>query len=436
MEKIEKIMAESNELEKEIDESIKLSKNPGIEKIKSNFSSIYQKIKDVIVSFKNVKDDFSNLTNLNKLFNFEEEYNQWNKRINDIQKQIDELLKREKIIKEEIKKLEEKPSFIEQKIQDLDAKINQADNEITQMENKMVVNPDVAKEIDEKIKLNSENKLKKHEEKIRLETDLEYLKNDLNNAYEESQETLSLTLNKEILDKEQINPKDLPAQNILQKELNIEKRKFDNIGPINFKAESEADESQKKIEKMVNEKVDIEKAILKFRESISKINKEGREKMSKTFNGINESFKELFVSFFNGGNAFLKLVGSTDPLQAGLEVFATPPGKKMSTLSLLSGGEKTMTATALILAVFLQNPSPICVLDEVDAPLDDINIEKFCNLVKKINKDTSTKFIIVTHNPISMAYMDRLYGVTMAEKGVSQLISIKLEEAEKLKKVS
>ena len=130
------------------------------------------------------------------------------------------------------------------------------------------------------------------------------------------------------------------------------------------------------------------------------------------------------------------MVGSSDPLLSGLEVFASPPGKKMNTLSLLSGGEKTMAATALILAVFLQNPSPICVLDEVDASLDDINIEKYCKVIKKINQDTLTKFVIITHNPITMAHMDRLYGITMAETGISKLISIKLEEAQKLREVS
>jgi len=144
----------------------------------------------------------------------------------------------------------------------------------------------------------------------------------------------------------------------------------------------------------------------------------------------------LFTQFFDGGKAFLKMVGSSDPLLSGLEVFASPPGKKTNTLSLLSGGEKTMAATAMILAVFLQNPSPICVLDEVDAPLDDINIDKYCKVIKKINHDTSTKFIIITHNPITMANMDRLYGVTMAETGISKLISVKLQEAQKLREVS
>ena len=185
----------------------------------------------------------------------------------------------------------------------------------------------------------------------------------------------------------------------------------------------------------MNQKVDVEKAVLKLRSSISEINKEGREKLKNSFDGINQSFKKLFIEFFNGGKAFLKMIGSSDPLQAGLEVFVLPPGKKLGTISLLSGGEKAMTATALILAVFLQNPSPICVLDEVDAPLDDINIEKFCNIIKKINEDTLTKFIVITHNPISMTHMNRLYGVTMSEKGVSQLISIKLDEAQKLREV-
>ena len=195
-------------------------------------------------------------------------------------------------------------------------------------------------------------------------------------------------------------------------------------------------ETNKKIEKMVNEKIDVEKAILKLRETISSINKEGREKINKCFDGVNQNFQNLFTQFFDGGKSYLKMIGSTDPLLSGLEVFASPPGKKMNTLSLLSGGEKTMAATALILAVFLQNPSPICVLDEVDAPLDDINIEKYCKVIKKINHDTLTKFVIITHNPITMAHMDRLYGVTMAETGVSKLISVQLEEAQKLREVS
>jgi len=325
--------------------------------------------------------------------------------------------------------LESKPEEINKKNVELDVKISQLEKEIT-------IDPNQTKEIDKKIKINSDKKIESHEEKTRLETDLEYLRNDLDNAYEESENSFSLKLNENILKEEKINLQDLPAVNILQNDLNVEKRKFDNIGPINFTAENDAKETNKKIEKMVNNKIDVEKAILKLRETISNINKEGRKKISKCFDGINQNFKNLFIQFFEGGKAFLKMVGSSDPLLAGLEVFASPPGKKMNTLSLLSGGEKTMAATALILAVFLQNPSPVCVLDEVDAPLDDINIEKYCKVIKKINQDTSTKFVIITHNPITMAHMDRLYGVTMAETGVSRLISVKLEEAQKLREVS
>jgi len=436
LEEIQLILNQSTELEKNMSQIINNdTNNKFLEPIKLNFIKIVKKINNVFSSFKSIKVNFSSLTNLDKLFNFEEEYNQWTKRINDSVKQNQELLNRKIIIEDEIKKLEIKPAEINQNIGDLDKKVNVIEEKIKSIEKEMIINPDSAKEIDEKIRNNSELKIKKHEEKIRIETDLDYLKNDLENAFQEGKNNLSLTLNKEILEKEKLNPNDLPAKGVIQNELNNEKRKFDNIGPINFKAESERNETNKKIEKLMNQKVDVEKAVLKLRSSISEINKEGREKLKNSFDGINQSFKKLFIEFFNGGKAFLKMIGSSDPLQAGLEVFVLPPGKKLGTISLLSGGEKAMTATALILAVFLQNPSPICVLDEVDAPLDDINIEKFCNIIKKINEDTLTKFIVITHNPISMTHMNRLYGVTMSEKGVSQLISIKLDEAQKLREV-
>ena len=428
LKKIEFIISKSNELNSKIDE-LKSENSNLITTIKNTFDVISEKIKSVFSSFTDIKNNFSKLTNLDKIFDFEEEHAKWSKRIDDAKKHLEELAEREKFTNNELINLENKPEEINKKNIELDVKINQLEKEIT-------IDPNQTKEIDKKIKINSDKKIESHEEKTRLETDLEYLKNDLNNAYEESENNFSLKLNEEILKQEKINVQDLPARNILQNDLNFEKRKFDKIGPINFTAENEAKETNKKIEKMLNEKIDVEKAILKLRESISSINKEGREKISKCFDGVNQNFKNLFTQFFDGGKAYLKMIGSSDPLLSGLEVFASPPGKKMNALSLLSGGEKTMAATALILAVFLQNPSPICVLDEVDAPLDDINIEKYCKVIKKINHDTLTKFVIITHNPITMAHMDRLYGVTMAETGVSKLISVQLEEAQKLREVS
>ena len=173
-------------------------------------------------------------------------------------------------------------------------------------------------------------------------------------------------------------------------------------------------------------------AVKKLRNAISNLNKEGREKLLKAFDEVNKNFKTLFNNLFGGGKSNLLLVESDDPLEVGLEIMCQPPGKKLSNLALLSGGEQTLAAISLIFAVFMVNPSPICVLDEVDAPLDDANIVRFCNLLDNMKESTDTRFIIITHNPITMSKMNRLYGVTMAEKGVSQLVSVDLDKAEKL----
>jgi chromosome segregation protein len=176
----------------------------------------------------------------------------------------------------------------------------------------------------------------------------------------------------------------------------------------------------------------LTEAIRRLRGAIGTLNQEGRERLVAAFDVVNGHFKDLFSTLFEGGNAELQLVESDDPLEAGLELMAQPPGKKPQTLTLLSGGEQALTALALIFAVFLTNPSPICVLDEVDAPLDDHNVERFCNLLHEMTGSTDTRFVIITHNPITMARMNRLFGVTMAERGVSQLVSVALDEAVKI----
>ncbi|MGN6463934.1 MAG: chromosome segregation protein SMC, partial [Rhizobiaceae bacterium] len=180
----------------------------------------------------------------------------------------------------------------------------------------------------------------------------------------------------------------------------------------------------------------IIEAIRKLRQAIQSLNREGRERLLEAFGVVNGHFQKLFTSLFGGGTAELQLVESEDPLEAGLEILARPPGKKPQTMTLLSGGEQALTAMALIFAVFLTNPAPICVLDEVDAPLDDHNVERFCNLMDEMSKSTETRFVVITHNPITMARMDRLFGVTMAEQGVSQLVSVDLQTAEQLREAS
>ena len=209
-------------------------------------------------------------------------------------------------------------------------------------------------------------------------------------------------------------------------------RKRNFIGPVNLRAEEDEKEINAEYSELLNQKEDLEVAVKKLRNAISNLNKEGREKLLKAFDDVNKNFKTLFNNLFGGGQSNLLLVESDDPLEAGLEIMCQPPGKKLSNLALLSGGEQTLAAISLIFAVFMVKPSPICVLDEVDAPLDDANIVRFCNLLDNMNSRTDTRFIIITHNPITMSKMNRLYGVTMAEKGVSQLVSVDLDKAEKL----
>jgi chromosome segregation protein len=207
----------------------------------------------------------------------------------------------------------------------------------------------------------------------------------------------------------------------------------ERLGGVNLRAEEEEAELASKLEEMERERADVEQAIARLRQGISNLNREGRKRLLEAFSAVDAHFKRLFQTLFGGGAAELQLVDSDDPLESGLEIFACPPGKRTQVLTLLSGGEKALTALALIFAVFLTNPSPICVLDEVDAPLDDANVERFCVLMEEMAKETDTRFLIITHHPLTMARMSRLYGVTMAERGVSQLVSVDLDTAERFR---
>lgn len=225
---------------------------------------------------------------------------------------------------------------------------------------------------------------------------------------------------------------ELPPLHEIEADLEKLRRDRERLGAVNLRAEEELNEVEGSHNGLATERDDLVEAIKRLRQGIQSLNKEARERLLTSFDIVNGHFKRLFVELFGGGEAELKLIESDDPLEAGLEIVAKPPGKKPQTLSLLSGGEQALTAMALIFAVFLTNPSPICVLDEVDAPLDDHNVERFCNLLNEMTRSTDTRFIVITHNPITMARMNRLYGVTMAERGVSQLVSVDLENAVKI----
>jgi chromosome segregation protein len=231
---------------------------------------------------------------------------------------------------------------------------------------------------------------------------------------------------------------DAPPPDIAQVERELDRLKIERerLGAVNLRADEEQKELSEKLEALTRERDDVIDAIKKLRGAIQSLNREGRERLIAAFDVVNTQFQRLFTHLFNGGTAELQLIESDDPLEAGLEILARPPGKKPQTMTLLSGGEQALTAMALIFAVFLTNPAPICVLDEVDAPLDDHNVERYCNLMDEMAASTATRFVIITHNPITMARMNRLFGVTMAEQGVSQLVSVDLQAAEQLAEAS
>ena len=222
----------------------------------------------------------------------------------------------------------------------------------------------------------------------------------------------------------------IPEADEIERKLNGLRDDRERLGGVNLRADEEAAEVASQLDGLIKERDDLIQAINKLRGGISSLNREGRQRLLDAFGTVNQKFGELFTTLFGGGRAELQLIESEDPLEAGLEIIANPPGKKPTTLSLLSGGEQTLTALSLIFAVFLTNPSPICVLDEVDAPLDDHNVERFCNLLDAMLERTETRFLIITHHALTMARMHRLFGVTMLERGVSQLVSVNLAEAE------
>ncbi|MCE8442321.1 chromosome segregation protein SMC, partial [Rhodovulum sulfidophilum] len=236
----------------------------------------------------------------------------------------------------------------------------------------------------------------------------------------------------DLLEKLGDDPDRMPSAETIEHEVTRLKRQRESLGAVNLRAEEDARAVQEEHDTLVAEKSDLDEAIRTLRAGIAGLNREGRERLLTAFEQVNANFALLFTNLFRGGEARLVLVESDDPLEAGLEIMCQPPGKKLSTLSLLSGGEQTLTALALIFGVFLANPAPICVLDEVDAPLDDANVTRMCDMLDEMTRRTDTRFLIITHHALTMSRMDRLFGVTMAEQGVSQLVSVDLKKAEAL----
>ena len=269
------------------------------------------------------------------------------------------------------------------------------------------------------------------EARARAEAVAEAAETQVTMAAERIREEMQTTPQK-LLETLDTDPEKMPKADRVEEDVTRLRRQRDALGAVNLRAEEDAKEVSEERGSLHTEREDLEGAIRELRKGIAGLNKEGRERLLNAFEEVNKNFSLLFKRLFNGGEANLVLVESDDPLEAGLEIMCQPPGKKLSTLSLLSGGEQTLTASALIFAVFLANPAPICVLDEVDAPLDDANVNRFCDMLDEMVSRTDTRFLIITHHAVTMARMDRLFGVTMQEQGVSQLVSVDLQAAEEL----
>ncbi len=322
-----------------------------------------------------------------------------------------------------------KPNDSELKIKDLEKSINENKEKMKNLEkliyeNKSELESVLKKYTNIKFKL---DELK--EDNIRKETQLEQLDSSIKTEIDRVEADLRLT--KEIINNN-INDRDFSYINIKNEEATLRnlKNKIDTVDDINLSAEKELNDLENKINDILIEEKDLNNAAKKLEKAIEELNKEARNRVLNTFTNINNTFSDLFKKLFDGGKAYLELTDSEDPLEAGLELMVSPPGKKLQRLSLLSGGEKALASLALIFSTFINRQTPICILDEVDAPLDDFNVERFCNLLKDSSNITNKKFLIVTHNKITMGYMNKIYGVTMSEPGVSKLVSVNLDKLE------
>ena len=357
------------------------------------------------------------------------EEQQWMDISSKAQQRLDELKEREVKLHQDLEELRSMPNTISTEKTRLQSLINDNKQEYDKIAGELQKQEQAANEINKKLKLEEVKLTELREEKIRLEGSIETINETIRQLSSQVKERIGIELSG-LFDLAEINPnKILGEVDDLERRLERLIAEQERLGGVNLLAEQESQELEEKVSSIKKDQSDLLAAIAKLREAIDSLNTEGRQRLLAAYGVVNENFQKLFVQLFGGGKAYLKFTDESDPLQAGLEIYASPPGKKLQNLTLLSGGEQALTALSLLFAVFLSNPAPICVLDEVDAPLDDTNVDRFCSLVEEIAKTSSTKFLVITHHRMTMARVNRLFGVTMPEQGVSQLVSVDLEKA-------
>ena len=429
-------LEELSELEKEFNNSLNLPSLLAEElKVRNNADQSRNELTDAMAAEQRIKSEESfQSRNLIQLGHQKEN---WKVREEEAKTRLISLEERLKTSQDEKNRLSTLPESFEKKEAELNIKIEEAISNRNIAADQLVKNETSLNYADKQVREAEKVVSTLREEMIKIEALLNLSKAKIQNIEERVFEKLkmkSTELNKFINTKEEDQP--IKSIEILEKTLQRLLNERETLGAVNLRAEDEMNEMLNKIEVMSKERVDLEEAIAKLRSGIFELNKEGRQRLKESFEEVNENFKQLFQKLFGGGNAELRLVGNEDPLQAGLEVLASPPGKKMQLLSLLSGGEQALTAISLIFSVFLCNPAPICILDEVDAPLDDTNVGRFCDLLNQIVDETNTYFMVITHHRLTMAKMDRLFGVTMEQKGISKLVSVDLEQASRIRDIA
>jgi chromosome segregation protein len=430
-----KLYAMLDQIERDIDEDKKLSKE--------SFRELKQLVKKITSSQEEYAENYGkdksiqsdSIKRKERIKNIDVELKNWRNLKSNSEKMNSELSDRKKKLLLELSDNQKNPERIAtskgQNLQNLEntKKGNdEIENELLEAEKKYNNINSNLKEIQLKLFDLKENK-------ARNEATIEGIENRKKDLLHSVKNELNINDEASILPQSDLNdvsPDNFPSLEKQSQKAEKIKKQRDSLGSVNLRADEETKRYESEIKKMEDDRADLYSAIVKLKVSIDELNQKGRERLLEAFTKVNRKFNEVYTKLFNGGTAKIELVDSDDPLEAGLEMYVSPPGKRLQSISLLSGGEQALTAMSLVFAVFLVNPSPICVLDEVDAPLDDANVTRFCNLLDELTKITKTKFIIITHHALTMSRMHRLYGVTMAEQGVSQLVSVDLQKAEEL----
>ena len=415
-----------NDLKNENSRSALLSvneKSQNIKKLQENYADAYSKNQ----SIKN-----ESIKRNERIKTIETEIESWKNLLLNSEKMVTELSERKKKLTLQLTELDNQPKVQAERKGQISENLRISDKE--KIDNDVVIN-ETDKTIEKlRLQLNEvqEQSIQIRERKASSGATIEGLNKRKSDLLDRISSELDL-LENNILENSNLNGvEELPSAVDQEDILDKKKQEREKLGSVNLKADEETSKYEDEIKKMEQDRSDLVTAISKLKESIGELNQKGRERLVEAFEKVNRKFNEVYTKLFNGGSAKLELVDSDDPLEAGLEMLVSPPGKRLQSITLLSGGEQALTALSLIFAVFLTNPSPICVLDEVDAPLDDANVTRFCNLLEELIKITNTKFIIVTHHALTMSKMNRLYGVTMPEKGISQLVAVDLQKAESM----